>query len=522
MVVGVALLAAAGPPTVADQAQPAATEPPEKQALTGLDDPFFSYSRPADYDVVQEDVTVPTRDGSHLACQLYRPADPTSGELAEGTFPGLVYEYTAYAENAEDFGLGASYFVERGYNALVCQVRGSGASPGDIDPFSGQEQEDNYDVIEWLAAHPASTGDIGQMGVSYGGHSTLLVAVEQPPHLRAIIPVNGIHDWYENTIYRGGIASARIRDWQRSVAPETLVTYPEHPLYDDFWAERSVMARWDRLTIPTLEINGWYDRYRDGMVKNYQAQPDHVWLVSGPWEHGSPQEQFEGVQPGAYLAWWDHWLAGDEQVPLPAARVTSYEIPGPGEGTGWAQFDQWPPAESRSVTLALREDGSLGQAAGPADTADFLVNTEPRSPWADEQVLFSTPPLRHDLVLAGSPSVNIRGSFSAEDGNIATVLYDEAPDGSRSRVTEGWLKASHRDGHDHVVPVESGEMYPMNVHLWPTHYRLAEGHRLVLRVSSDDYPEIDAEAPAGTVSIETGARGATLEIQALPGHGRIG
>ncbi|MEV4285715.1 CocE/NonD family hydrolase [Nonomuraea bangladeshensis] len=72
-------------------------------------------------------------------------------------------------------------------------------------------------------------------------------------------------------MYRGGIYSARIRDWQRSTAPDTLTTYARHPLYDDFWRERSVKARWKNLDIPVLEIAGWYDRYRQGMVENFQA-----------------------------------------------------------------------------------------------------------------------------------------------------------------------------------------------------------------------------------------------------------
>ncbi|WP_129788605.1 CocE/NonD family hydrolase [Promicromonospora panici] len=481
------------------------------------DDPFFTYSRPAEYDVVREDVTVPVRDGSHLVCQLYRPGiSPTAP--AEGTYPGIVYEFTAYAQNAEAFGEGARYFVERGYNALVCQARGSGDSPGTLDPFGPQEQRDNYDVIEWLAAHPASTGDIGQMGVSYGGHSTLLAAVNQPPHLRAIIPINAIHDWYENTIYRGGIPNAAIRDWQRSTAPDTLVTYPRHPLYDDFWRERSVMSRWDRLTIPTLEINGWYDRYRDGMVKNYQARPDNVWLVSGPWQHGYPEGQPADIGRGGYLAWWDRWLRHDDGAPLPEARVMSYEVP----GSGWHQFDEWPPAQARDVTLALTRGGSLSTSsgrpgrAGPGTTT-FEVNTDPASPAPGEQLLFATAPVRDDVVLAGSPRAEIRAAFTATDGNIAAIVYDEAPDGTRTRITQGWLKASHRQSHAEPVPVEPGRTYTLGVHVWPTHYRLDAGHRLVLRVSSDDYPEIDSVAPTGVVSVRVGARGSTLTVPVLEG-----
>ncbi|MFD5750025.1 CocE/NonD family hydrolase [Streptomyces sp. NPDC127033] len=474
-------------------------------------DPFFSYTRPAVHGVVRQDVRVPLRDGGYLAGQLYRPGD-ASGRPVPGAFPGIVYEYTAYAANLEAFGDGASFFVRRGYNALVCQVRGSGASPGTVDPFGPQEQRDNYDVVEWLARHPASTGRIGQMGVSYGGHTTLLAAVNRPPHLQAVIPMNGISDWYENTIYRGGIYSARIRDWQQVTAPDTLRTYAAHPLYDDFWRDRSVMSRWDALTVPTLEINGWYDRYRDGMVKNHLARPEHVWLVSGPWEHGYPEGQYAGIGPGAYLAWWDHWLARDRRAPLPAARITSYEVPGPGAGGGWQRFAQWPPPDAGDLTLRLRSDGSLRPAPGRAAMSAFDVNTGTAPPAEHQQLRFSTPVLRRDHVLAGDATARVRASFTAADGNIAAVLFDQAPDGTATRITSGWLRASHRHGHTKLSPVRPGTYYDLDIHLWPTHHRLSAGHRLVLRVSSDDHPEIDSDAPAGRVRLRLGAAGSALRV----------
>ncbi|MFC6063057.1 CocE/NonD family hydrolase [Streptomyces ochraceiscleroticus] len=486
-----------------------------KEAPLTLADPFFSYSRPALYGVAREDVRVPLRDGSYLAAQLYRPAR-SDGKPATGRFPGIIYEYTAYAGNLEVFGSATAFYVSRGYNALVCQVRGSGASPGTVDPFSPQEQRDNYDAIEWLAGHPASTGRIGQMGQSYGGHTSLLAAVNQPPHLKAIIPTNGLSDWYENTIYRGGIYSARIRDWQKSTAPDTLRTYAEHPLYDDFWRGRSVMNRWDRLTIPTLEINGWYDRYRDGMVKNYLTRPRNVWMVSGPWDHGNPQGLYAGIGLGAYLAWWDRWLAGDRHAPLPTARITSYEIPGPGAGTGWHQFDQWPPRGAHALTLSLRKDSTLRTAAGPGSTAAFDVNTGTEAPASHQQLGFSTGTLRRDLVLAGSATLSLRAAFTATDGNIAAVLYDRAPDGTTSRITAGWLKAAHRRGHTALAPVTPGAYHDMDVHIWPTHYRVAAGHQLVLRVSSDDYPEIDSDVPAGRVTLRVGSSGAALRLTVRP------
>ncbi|MCT2582120.1 CocE/NonD family hydrolase [Actinophytocola sp. S1-96] len=463
------------------------------------DDPFFGYDRPATYEVHVARTEVPVRDGSHLACDLHRPAD-ADGTPATGRFPVIVYDYTAY-DALEQLGEAARFYVTRGYVAAVCNARGSGDSPGHLDPFGPQEQRDNYDLIEWLGVQPWSNGRVGQMGLSYGGHSTLLVAVNKPPHLAAIIPVDGISDWYENTIYRGGIYSARIREWQRNTAPDTLVTYAEHPLYDDFWRARSVKARWSDLDVPTLEVAGWYDRYRDGMVRNFLARQDNVWLVAGPWEHGWPAGQYADIGTGGFLAWWDHWLAG-RPAPLPAKKVTSFETP---DG-GWHQYDEWPPGDTRRLSFA--RDGELKPGGIRPIRASYEVNTDegPRTP--GEGLEFRTRPLRHDLVLAGGVEATIRAAFPATDGALAVIVDDVAPDGTRTRVTNGWLRASHRFGHERAVPVRPGVGYELDVHLWPTHRRVAAGHHLEVTVASDDYPEIDSDAPPGRVTIT----GGTIEI----------
>ena len=65
------------------------------------------------------------------------------------------------------------------------------------------ECEDGYDFVEWLAAQPWSDGNIGMTGQSYGGVSSLLVAAEQPPHLKAIVPIYFTDDSYR-TGHPGG------------------------------------------------------------------------------------------------------------------------------------------------------------------------------------------------------------------------------------------------------------------------------------------------------------------------------
>lgn len=65
--------------------------------------------------------------------------------------------------------------------------------------------------------------------------------------------------------------------------------------------------------------------------------------------------------------------------------------------------------------------------------------------------------------------------------------------------------------------MQPGKTYGLGVHVWPTHYRLVAGHRLTVRLSSDDYPEIDSVAPSGRVSVDVGARGSRLTVPVLEG-----
>jgi hypothetical protein len=485
-------------------------------------DPFFTYDRPETYGVHVEQVRVPMRDGVRLAGELHRPANP-DGTPASGPYPGIVYDFNGY--NAVPFfAQGARPYVTRGYAVLVCNVRGTGGSPGHTDPFGAQEQSDDIDLIEWLAAQPFSTGKVGQMGVSYGGHNTMLAVVSQPPHLVAAIAIQSFSDWYDNTIYRGGIPNAQIREWQRSTAPHTLDAYPQHPLFDGYWRERSVKARWDRLSIPVFDVGGWLDPYRAGMVENFLANPESVWMLAGPWEHGMLPGQFEDPGAAAYLAWWDYWLSDDVPGMLPQARVTSYEMP----RHGWGQYLTWPPEQSRSTWWTLTPDGQLQRAVpGPgapgATCADLAFDVRPRQQDGDAPpqrpapgcLIFEAPPFGQDEVIAGSVEAVMRAAFSGSDGHIAAVLEDVEPGGTANRITNGWLKASHRDGDDRLAPVEPGATYDLVVRLWPAHYRASAGHRLRLTISSSDYPFIDDVAPPGMVTLRLGSAGCTLRYEVM-------
>lgn len=527
MIVASALLASCGVAYDSPTGAPGSEVAP----LAGeLSDPFFTYDRPADYEVFTTSVEVPVRGDTFVYCDLLRPA--LNGEPAPGRFPGVISEFNAYAAtNAPP-----AFFAQRGYNVMACDAPGSGNSPGTVHQFDMASTLANYDVIEWFGTQEWSDGNIGQQGSSYGGHTTNLVARLQPPHLKAIVPNSALHDWYENTIYHGGIRNLAIFYQPAFVgatsgspgglagnSEETFAEYGEHPLYDDFWRERSVMPYWDSYTVPALITDGWNDRYKDGGTKNYMARKQNVWLLMGPWVHSA----YAGGELGTLsatahqLAWYDYWLKHLPTAILPRAKVTTFEMPNNATTAAWHQFDDWPPPESRVVRRYFAPDRTL--AAAPSASPDVLswtVNpndrgadpassvptgadqTEPDA--SDYRLTFTSAPLAADLVIAGATEVLVQAAFSASDGNVIARLMDVAPDGEVAQVATGWLKASHYGGHDHLETISPGTFYPIAVHIWPNHYRFVAGHSIRISFSSGDVPDAAPDAPAGSVSVRFG------------------
>ena len=106
---------------------------------------------------------------------------------AEGKFPVLIYR-TPYGKH---FALKEyktfEKAVARGYAVIVQDVRGRYASDGEFVAYQN-EGRDGFDTIERAAKQPWCDGNVGTFGLSYPGAVQWLAAVENPPHLKAMVP----------------------------------------------------------------------------------------------------------------------------------------------------------------------------------------------------------------------------------------------------------------------------------------------------------------------------------------------
>src|SRR5579884_571277 len=125
------------------------------------------------------DQRVPLRDGVTLSADVYLPA----GEIEPRP---VILTRTPYLKASMHVVEQGQEFVKRGYVFVAIDVRGRGDSDGEFIPYFN-EGCDGYDCIEWCANQEWSNSQVGTYGASYLGRIQWLAALEQPPHLRAMV-----------------------------------------------------------------------------------------------------------------------------------------------------------------------------------------------------------------------------------------------------------------------------------------------------------------------------------------------
>lgn len=354
-------------------------------------------ARPATFGVhVQEDVRIAMSDGTLLAADIHRPAK-ADGSPAPGRFPTLLVQ-TPYNKNVQDPA--NPYLVQRGYVDVVVDIRGTGGSEGAFDAsFSAASQRDSYELVQWAARQPWSSGDVGTHGSSYFGINQLLTAAQRPPALRAIFPVVPTGDNYRSNFPGGYLTS--LFPFAVQNAANGLIP-PGYTGDDPLGAARSMggkaggvviqagnvagllagddktfdgpqyrsnSALWllDRITVPTFLAGGWYDALSQRDVPmlftELQKRRVPVKMLMGDWYHTNPGE---GLPAGGLrtldelqLRWFDRWVRGDADPGLAELGPVVYKRVG--DGT-WHTAPTWP------VPGLAHRNAYLGGSSAPGTT----------------------------------------------------------------------------------------------------------------------------------------------------------
>ncbi|MFW5824069.1 MAG: CocE/NonD family hydrolase [Marinobacter sp.] len=520
-------------------------------------------------EIVEEpNVWIPMPDGTHLAARIWRPKH-------DKPVPAIL-EYIPYRKrfgSAPRDEMMHPYIAGHGYACIRVDIRGSGESEGVLpDEYLQQELDDGCEILRWLASQSWCTGDVGMIGISWGGFNGLQIAAMQPPELKAVIAVCATDDRYADDVHHMGgcllgdnISWASVMFAYNSMPPDPelvghkwrdmwlerlennapwLETWLRHQSRDDYWRHGSVNEDYSAIRCPVYAISGWADGYSNAVFRLVENLEVPRKGLIGPWSHKYPHMGLPGPAIGFLqesLRWWDYWLKREETgiMEEPRLRVWMQDSVDPApsyeERPGrWVAEDAWPSdrVSTRSyplgdhrieppdtnpegAELTVQSPLSVGLYAGK--WCSYAAGPDMAFDQREEDggsLVFQSSPLASDLEIMGLPVVELEVSVDRPTAMIAVRLSDVAPDDKATRVTYGLLNLNHMDGSDQPRRLEPGKRYRVRVQMNGIAHAFDAGHRLRLSVSTSYWPL--AWAPPEPVRLKVYTENASLHLPERP------
>lgn len=552
--------------------------PNQIRDISSVDKDNFPY-------IFEKNVTIPLKSSSGLVrCNVYRPKssdDPdrrvpvlvTYGPYGKDIYYGDFHAQSFSEVNPEHKSAHAAwetpdpgFWTSHGYAVVRADERGLGQSPGVLDTMSKGTSEAFFDAVEWAADQPWSTGKVGLLGISYYAGSQWRVAALQPKGLSAIIPWEGMSDYYRDRCRHGGILSNKFISfwWNRQVlsnqygrpgrkdrqwGEDTIEgDLPEDELEknrndqqidnaQNFYRDESYYAskeyNLEDIKVPLLTVGNWGGilLHLRGNVEGYShagSEFKYLRFVCG--RHDLPFYYAEEVE--MQRSFLDAFLKGEDRVgwatkgKVPPVELVlrkgdvGFNNPAAEKTFPRRTENEWPIARTVYTPYYLTPDKQL-TTAKPNLNLTSKISYHSLGTLEDPQLVqFTTPPFESETEITGHIVAHLNVSMNAYIGGTVPAdidlfltlrhispedkeVYYTGTAGDGVPLCKGWLRVSnrkvntahprHRSYLPHrdyfrcdVLPVLPGEVYPVDVEIWPTNVVMEPGSRLVLEVASGD------------------------------------
>ncbi len=519
------------------------------------------------------------RDGTRLAVDLSLPKGLTAGDNVSALFAATRYwraqqlrAPVAWFLNLPDSA--RDFFCAYGYAILRIDMRGTGASEGNQPhPWPASDLTDLYDLTEWVTKQPWNNGQVGAFGNSYQATTAeMLGACGHPAVTTALVRFNE-YDVYTDIAFPGGVPNEFIlREWaefnraldanhlpKRMSAIEKLLIsgikpvegpLPQHDNHQVDSALKYVTFRDDRdpelgTTIDGISIHtrptthsidhwgSWFDAATaDAVIRRFANNPRPQRAVIGPWNHGATQQVGSPKNSFPLLAQMRESLRFFDQPPV--TRELHYFTVNENK---WKTTTEWPPAGLAATRFYFQPQNVLAalkpQIQGSNQfSVDFSASTGLNNRWQTELdqrpvkyvaqknlLAYVSDPVEKEIEITGYPIVTLFIKSTHEDG--AFFVYLEAVDeqGGTQYLTEGQLRAIHRQisqetpPYKQFVPYHSfkrkdalplipGEIAELTFGLNPISVLVKQGWRIKVSIAGADNDTFLAIPTNGFPSVE--------------------
>jgi putative CocE/NonD family hydrolase len=322
-----------------------------------------------------------------------------------------------------------------------------------------------------------------------------------------------------------------------------------HPNYDDYWKRLSIEEHFGDIRVPALHLGAWYDIFLGGTLRNYVGLKNNaateearkgqrlIVMIGGHAGGGRKigeidfgPEADEQNENDVTLSWYDYLFKG-VQNNFATGKPVKIFVMGINQ---WREEDDWPLGRAKATKYFLHSHGAASFAADtgwlstaapaiePGDTYSYdpanpaptvggplccdsgHLAPGPRNQSAVEQrkdvLVYSTPPLEHELEVTGPVRLDFFASSSTVDTDFTAKLVDVFPDGTAINLTEGILRARYRDSQEKASALSPGQAYALSIDLWATSNVFRTGHRIRLEVSSSNFPRFDRNLNTGDLA----------------------
>ncbi len=530
------------------------------------------------------------RDGVKLNTQVFSPT------RTDEKFPVILIRTPYGIGNAtsEQIASALPDLTKDGYIIVQQDIRGRFKSEGAFvmlrqprdkkDKNAIDESTDTYDTIEWLLKNvPNNNGRVGMSGTSYGGWLTVMGMLDPHPALKAVVPQASPADmWLGDDFHHNGAfrlsygyeytymmeTSKEVTDPAKAVGKRdayewylnlgslpnvdakylkekypTWNDFKNHPDYDAFWQRQAFAPYLNRVTVPTLNVAGWWDQEDFyGPIKIYELLEKHDtenknFLVVGPWNHGGwsrgDGDKLGRIKFGSATA---DYFRKNIRAPFFAYYLKDKKNPNLPEAmtfrTGaneWVRHNTWTPKEAAVKNLYMQPNGKLSFDAPKSDKSAFdeyisdPANPVPYRPrpiepgmgdaWRTWQVqdqrfvdhrpdvlTYASEPLTEDITVSGKITANIFASTTGTDSDWIVKLIDVYPEnyepepemsGFQLMIAGDVFRGRYRNSFEKPEPIGANTVQKYQVGFPANDHTFKKGHRIMVQVQSTWFPVID-------------------------------